>query len=254
MCFLLISLCSLTTAALFTQTQNWSWGEGGAVVLLIYLTFVLHKHWNAPERWMRVWALVGGRSLWLWGLCHQEACSLLHLWHHCSIPFHRAGTTETPIKLLISCSPSPAHSRLPLYSNTHRILNPCSQIGSRFPAPDKPIIFFLCYYFTLGSSKHNTTAFVTPVADMSLRPPPLSSPYSSARSPSCTILICKEAGQWQNGMKSTYSVWSRIAHIDTVIVSQWNNAVGEGKKERGKGEKKEGRLKREVGKIKLTEQ
>lgn len=158
MCFLLISLCSLTTAALFTQTQNWSWGEGGAVVLLIYLTFVLHKHWSAPERWMRVWALVGGgRSLWLWGLCHQEACSLLHLWHHCSIPFHRAGTTETPIKLLISCSPSPVHSRLPLYSNTHRILNvPCSQIGSRFPAPGKPIIFFLCYCFTLGEAANTT--------------------------------------------------------------------------------------------------
>lgn len=89
-------------------------GRGDAVVLLIYLTFVLHKHWSALERWMRAWALVGGRSLWLWGLCHQEACSLLHLWHHCSIPFHRAGTTETPIKLLISCSPSLTHSRLPL--------------------------------------------------------------------------------------------------------------------------------------------
>lgn len=116
----------------------------------------------------------GGRSLWLWGLCHQEACSLLHLWHHCSIPFHRAGTTETPIKLLISCSPSLAHSRLPLYSNTRRILNPCSQIGSRFPAPDKPIIFFLCYCFTLGEAANTTQQLLSRLLQIWARGPLLS--------------------------------------------------------------------------------
>lgn len=108
MCFLLISLCSGTTAALFTQSQDCGWRQW---CYWFIWRFVLHKHRSAAERWMRA---VGRRSLGLWGLCHQEACSLLYLWHHCSIPFHRAGTTETPIKLLISCSPSLAHSRLPL--------------------------------------------------------------------------------------------------------------------------------------------
>lgn len=65
---------------------------------------------------------LGGRSVEVWGLCHQEACSLLQPWHHCSIPFHGAGTTETPITLLISvsCSPSLTHSCLTLlFTLTH---------------------------------------------------------------------------------------------------------------------------------------
>ena len=72
---------------------------------------MLPKQWRSSESLMRILA-VGGRSVEVWRLCHQKASSLLQPWHHCSIPFHRAGTTETPITLPIYVSrlPSLTHS------------------------------------------------------------------------------------------------------------------------------------------------
>lgn len=43
----------------------------------------------------------GGWSVVVLGLYLSWACSFLQPWHHRSIPFHGAGTTETPITLLI---------------------------------------------------------------------------------------------------------------------------------------------------------
>lgn len=123
---------------------------------------MLPKQWRSSESLMRILA-AGGRSVEVWGLCHQKASSLLQPWHHCSIPFHRAGTTETPITLLIyvSCSPSLTHSCLALLSRwptsirkvwfDSRLLAPSSPLNREGSRPHKVWLWNLTTIFLLIS-------------------------------------------------------------------------------------------------------
>lgn len=116
LCFLFASPHSFTFFIFDLLTQiELCWGKATQSCCCVDWEVRPKKQWKGSEGLMRILA-DERRSLELWGLCHQQACSLLQLWHHRSIPFHRAGTTETPITLLISCSPSLTHSCLALRS------------------------------------------------------------------------------------------------------------------------------------------
>lgn len=208
------------------------WGE--TVVLLIYLTFVLHKHWSAPERWMRA---LGRRSLGC-GDCvisrHAPSCI-------CDITATFLSTELEQLRPL-SNSSSPVHP-LPhilasLFSQTLSgdfssvwVLNPCSQVGNRFLAPGKPIIFFHYY------AAKTTQQLLSRLLQIWACAPPL--PTSLPIAPLAQSSF-QEKPDWDRMGRSPHIINEAHMHISTltVIVSQWYNAVGEGKKERGRGEKK----------------
>lgn len=123
---------------------------------------------------------------------------------------------------------------------------------NRFLAAGKPIAFFHCYaslFFVWGGGGEAAKATQQLLSRL-LQKWACAPPYSHPPAPTdlstpvpivpLAQSLFKEKANWERMGWSPRIINAAPMHISTltVIVSQWHNAVGEGKKERGKGKKK----------------